>query len=888
MKTKILAGILSLALGFCAVSCDDDDDYSPAKGTLVQSVATGSSDVTATTATLNGTVNGLQNQSSTAYTVGFYYGSSENELTSNVVGSLDGTKMSATLTGLENNTTLFYQAYVTLQKTVTYKGEVKSLVTTNAKVSTSDASAVGINVATVGGVATDAPSDAVCGVAFAASSDVETVRAGLKVAAEGDGTFSLTQKGILPAATYYYAAYVDLGSGVIYGDVKEFTTSEFAMDADRDFVDLGLSTKWCKFNIGATSASELGGLFAFGDTTGVCSSTSLSDYSPAADIYKTRSDIAFRSLAKATIPTADEFEELFEKCDAEWTEEDGVAGYKFTGPNGNSIFLPAAGSRTGSTISEQGERGLYLTGSVNSTATDFAISYGFSNGQNDKTTTPRYQALSVRPVSVAKNIPLDKSLLYKKWFIDLDADAESYVFDGPLSYYGTGDSWATVTNNEKTYLEPIDSWNWTPKYSDNTWLGDAADYGYMQLNENGTVNIHRRVVTKDADDKDVVSYVDEDGTYEIDEVAKTITLSVDILGFGNFNNLTLDAKTSLKILSLTDESAQIAILRDPVLANDGACLLSYNYINEETYKAHQKIKANVIAVGADWSGTWGTTIESFSPDELLASGSISQTATYTGAMTGAKVFLVDFVKLAEKFPNSFVRIDGIKVDGQDLKYDASKFCYGNIEGQGTYRVEFFNQYGETCKDSPLSKADGKLDDDLSVNIAEKLEISYTVFADANVARTYDVNLVTINKSWGGTWGYNDGQTIEVGYDADTHKYTFAPKTVSFSYADNTFAEGSIMTFLEVADLYGYFPGTHATLDAIKLDGVDVERDFSKVIDANENPKYRLELWNCYGATKNNGCAFGDPDGDAMPGLAFNEKIELTVTFHGIFPAVSFE
>lgn len=900
MKTKILAGILSLALGFCAVSCDDDDDYSPAKGQLVQSVVTGSSDVTATSATLNGTVSGLQNQSSAAYTVGFYYGSSETELTNNVVASIDGSTISATLTGLENNTTLFYQAYVTLQKTVTYKGEVKSLVTTNAKVSTSDASAVGINVATVGGVATDAPSDAVCGVAFAASSDVETVRAGLKVAADGDGTFSLTQKGLLPAATYYYAAYVDLGSGVIYGDVKEFTTSEFAMDADRDFVDLGLSTKWCKFNIGATSASELGGLFAFGDTTGVCSSTSLSDYSPAADIYKTKSDIAFRSLAKATIPTADEFEELFEKCDAEWTEEDGVAGYKFTGPNGNSIFLPAAGSRTGSTVSEQGERGLYLTGSVNSTATDFAISYAFSNGQNDKTTTPRYQALSVRPVSVAKNVPFDKSLLCKKWFIDLDADGESYIFDGPLSYYGTGDSWATVTNNETGYLGAIDSWNWSPKYSDNKWLGLAIDYGYMQLNEDGTVDIHRAVIAADS----TVTYVDENGTYELDEVAKTITLSVDILGFGKFNSLTLDAKTSLKILSLNDESAQIAILRDKELSGEGACLLSYNYINEESYKAHQKVKVSVMAVGADWAGSSGEVVERFSPEELSVNGKISQTATLSCTMNGAKVFLVDFVKLIEKFPNSFVRIDGIKVDGQALKYDASKFCYGDVEGKGNYRVEFFNTWGETCKDSPLSKTDGKIDDDMTVSIKEKVEISYTVFADANVARSYDVNLVTINLSWQGTLGYNDGQKIDVGYDADTHKFTFAPKTLSFSYADNIFADGPRMTFLEVADLYGYFPGTHATLDAIKLDGVDaskytvksekegepdkvVERDLTKVVDSNEDPKYRLELWNCYGATKDD-CAFGEKNDDAMPGLAFNEKIELTATFHRIFPVVSFE
>ena len=39
------------------------------------------------------------------------------------------------------------------------------------------------------------------------------------------------------------------------------------------------------------------------------------------------------------IPTAKEFEELMEKCNWTWTD----GGYKVTGPNGNSIFLPAAG-----------------------------------------------------------------------------------------------------------------------------------------------------------------------------------------------------------------------------------------------------------------------------------------------------------------------------------------------------------------------------------------------------------------------------------------------------------------------------------------------------------------------------------------------------------------
>lgn len=609
---------MSLALGFCAVSCDDEDDYSPATGTLVQSVVTGSSDVTATSAVLKGTVDGLQTQAASAYTVGFFYGTSAEALTETATGSLDGNTISASLTGLTNNTTLYYQAYVTLQKTVTYKGEVKSLVTTNAKVSTADAKEIGINSVVVGGAAVDYPTGATCGVVFAASSDVEKVRAGLKVSASEVGAFSIEKKGLLPSATYYYAAYLDLGSGIVYGDVKEFETKEFSIDPDADFVDLGLSTKWCKFNIGATKASELGGLFAFGDLTGLNNSTSCSDYTPAADIYKTDSDIAFKSLSKATMPTADEFEELFTKCKVEWTEEDGTAGYKFTGPNGNSIFMPAAGSRTGNAVSGEGEKGLYLTGSVNPSAPDFAISYAFSNGQNDKTTTPRYQALSVRPVTVAKNIPFNKALLERKWVLDLNADGESFRFDGPLYYYGSEDSWSTVTNNEGAYLGSIDSWNWSPKYSDNKWLGPQADYGYMEF-KGDSVCIYRGTPEFDEDGNyKSMTYTMEKGIYEVDEVNKTITLPFDVLGFGTFNKLTLDAKTNLKVLSLTSESMQIAILRDPGLSGEGAALLSYNYITNEVKEAEEAVKVNLLTAGADWGGSWGSVVSKISPKDLIA------------------------------------------------------------------------------------------------------------------------------------------------------------------------------------------------------------------------------------------------------------------------------
>ena len=60
------------------------------------------------------------------------------------------------------------------------------------------------------------------------------------------------------------------------------------------------------------------------------------------------------------MPTIAEFEELFALCTREWVEVEGVAGYKFTGPNGNSIFMPAAGSRTQGTTTGVGVEGCYL------------------------------------------------------------------------------------------------------------------------------------------------------------------------------------------------------------------------------------------------------------------------------------------------------------------------------------------------------------------------------------------------------------------------------------------------------------------------------------------------------------------------------------------------
>lgn len=64
------------------------------------------------------------------------------------------------------------------------------------------------------------------------------------------------------------------------------------------------------------------------------------------------------------MPTKEDIEELCYVCDWEWTTQNGVNGCKVTGPNGNSIFLPAAGCCHGTETSYKGYCGIYWSSSL--------------------------------------------------------------------------------------------------------------------------------------------------------------------------------------------------------------------------------------------------------------------------------------------------------------------------------------------------------------------------------------------------------------------------------------------------------------------------------------------------------------------------------------------
>lgn len=872
MKNKILYGIMAFVMGIFMTGCSDDD-YSVNKNPLLDdsSVVTGSADVTATSATFHGTVKGLEDQAATAYATGFMYGDSETNLSEKASASSDA-EFSATITGMPGQV-VYYQAFVTLQGRLTYKGAVQQAVLTDAKAITGEVKDLTANSAVLQGSLQLAPSEAASGIVISGKEGQENVRAGVRIMASGiNDNYEIKAEGLLPNTTYHYTAYLDLGNGTVYGQERSFTTPEAEFNPDEDLVDLGLSTKWAKYNVGATKATELGGLFGFGDMTGFQTSINLEDYA-SADIYKTDRDVANKVYGSwVTMPTIDEFEELFAECKKEWVEEDGVAGYKFTGPNGNSIFLPAAGSRTQGTVSGEGLNGYYLSGSINATDNKFAMAYSFDQNTSRRTTTPVYQALAIRPVSVAKNVKFDKTKLYNTWEFDLKPDESHYKFVGPVFFYGKDACWASYTNNQPVVGETT---GWDAEYANiKSWaITDPNHCGgtmtfYMDEEGNDKVKVHQ--ILADG------SYKDSEGTFTVDAKGKTITMSVDPLNPVEYQGgITRTDETKIKVMSLSDEALQLGVIR----SSDGQ-LMIYNYVTSDVKNGYVA-KLTAWGDGGNWDGA-STVVSGGSK----AVGQYTVKLETTEARTNGKVYVLDLEGFAAKYPKALVRIDAIKADGQDLKYDANKFHYGDLEGKGNYRIELFNIWGTgTAQNSPFRANGGPGEaGEPALAFNKTLEVTFTVVSttsDGTGVYTPTFNAV---RGWGEgeaqLWGYNDGSTLKV-VKSDKGQYSLENSQFDMTYEGSGFEGGTIMTFVEIADLYGFFPGTHSTLDEFYLDGKAVSYDKSKVVDANENPKYRLELFNCYAATKDN-CAFGVKDGDLMRELGFNKSMRAKFTVHSLF------
>ena len=167
------------------------------------------------------------------------------------------------------------------------------------------------------------------------------------------------------------------------------------------YVDIGLSVKWATHNIGANYPYDFGDYYSWGETStkakyGI-------DYSnikelSSKDISGSSMDVVHNKWGGTwRMPTKSEFIELKDKCDWEWFDENKIKGYIITGPNGNSIFLPAGDSKTEISYMDKNS-GDYWSSTSNDDNSAFALSFGKEYLTEVRPLRFGY-GLTIRPVS---------------------------------------------------------------------------------------------------------------------------------------------------------------------------------------------------------------------------------------------------------------------------------------------------------------------------------------------------------------------------------------------------------------------------------------------------------------------------------------------------------
>jgi hypothetical protein len=192
-------------------------------------------------------------------------------------------------------------------------------------------------------------------------------------------------------------------------------------------IDLGLPSgiKWACCNVGAKNPKEYGGYYAWSETETkqeynwenykyciAWDGNSSWDWNKHSDhFYFTKyvtnesygeidnkvvldlEDDAARVIHGAPwrMPTQEEMQELVDKCKWTWKTMDGVNGYEVKGPNGNTIFLPAAGSYNfGNELSNAYDEGFYYTSSLYEPHCKGALYLYFNTGEKRVTIFDSY------------------------------------------------------------------------------------------------------------------------------------------------------------------------------------------------------------------------------------------------------------------------------------------------------------------------------------------------------------------------------------------------------------------------------------------------------------------------------------------------------------------
>lgn len=209
------------------------------------------------------------------------------------------------------------------------------------------------------------------------------------------------------------------------GDKDEIPTNNGVNEIPAGWVDLGLPSGllWAECNLGADTPEMFGNYYAWGETnkkeyyswgtykycknsdshqlTKYCNNSGYgyNGFTDTLSTLEAMDDAATAALGNGVrIPTKAEWNELIANCSNTWTTQNGVNGWLFTSTNGNTLFLPAAGSRLNGSLSRAGSWGSYWSATLGGDGPYNAQSFHFDSDWERMTGYSRYFGFSVRAV----------------------------------------------------------------------------------------------------------------------------------------------------------------------------------------------------------------------------------------------------------------------------------------------------------------------------------------------------------------------------------------------------------------------------------------------------------------------------------------------------------
>ena len=294
----------------------------------------------------------------------------------------------------------------------------------------------------------------------------------------GDGTYEQGRICTLTATAnegYVFNNWSENGVLVSTEPTISFTVNEnrnlvahFAVIIDgHGYVDLGLPSGllWANCNVGADNPEDYGDYFAWGETqprdyyswstyqychgtnstlTKYCDKSSygyngfidnLTTLLPVDDAATTNWGNEWR------MPTQEEWQELFDNTTSTWTTKNGVNGRAFTAANGNSVFMPAAGSINGSSNINIGSDNYCWSSSLGTSYPYNARCISFNRSSASCTSQRnRFFGHSVRAVRSSGQNTAPTGAIDSKFTINGDGD-QVYFSQGNLQYQASTNTW---------------------------------------------------------------------------------------------------------------------------------------------------------------------------------------------------------------------------------------------------------------------------------------------------------------------------------------------------------------------------------------------------------------------------------------------------------------